>query len=153
MVPNNLQIDIQLTKGADRDSITEADTKKKTLYDATSRSQYYRTHAGHWKQRDEPDEEEQYRQADQINQVLKAQRQKASRERLKRKPGGVPVRKDGRRLFEDFMAEATKCRASGPRDLLIRNGSDDLKNAYNAASSLEFEQWVVFMDDLFKSKI
>ena len=103
-VPNNPQADQQLTGGNDWDAMAEAQARKKTLYDATSRSSYYRTHAGHWKQRDEPDEAEQDRQADRINQVLKAQRQKASRERLKRKDA-VPT-KQGKKLFDEFMREA-----------------------------------------------
>ena len=58
-VPNNPQADQQLTGGNDWDAKAEAQARKKTLYDATSRPGYYRTHAGHWKQHDEPDEAEQ----------------------------------------------------------------------------------------------
>ncbi len=108
LVPNNPQADKQLTGGGDWDAKAEAEAKKNTLYDAASRSGYYRTHAGHWKKRGEPDEEEQLRQADRVNKVLKAQRQRTSRERLKQK-GLVPI-KQGKKLFDEFMREASKAR-------------------------------------------
>ncbi len=98
LVPNNPQADKQLTGGGDWDAKAEAEAKKKTLYDSS-----YKTAAGHWKQHDEPDEEEQYRQADRINQVRKARREKESLERLKYK-GAVPT-KDGKKLFDEFMQE------------------------------------------------
>ena len=151
--PDQDSMEPQRTTKQDWDTKIESGRKKKTLCDATSRTQYYKTHAGHWKQRDEPDEDEQDRQADRINQMMRAQRQKASRERLRRKHGGVTTRKDGRKLFDEFMVEATKYKVSRPQVLLTRKGSDDLKNAYHAALSLEFDQWAVLMNDLFKGKI
>jgi hypothetical protein len=101
LVPNNPQADHQLTKGSDWDDKAEAAAKKNTLYDAA-----YRTVRGHWKQRDEPDEAEQFRQSDRIQQILRAQQQKASRERLKTK-NAVPTRK-GKKLFDEFMKEARR---------------------------------------------
>ena len=99
LVPNNPQADQQLTKGGHWDSKAETEARKNTLYDAA-----YRTAVGHWKHSDEPSEAEQFRQSDRIQQILKAQRQKASRERLKTK-NAVPTKK-GKKLFDDFMKEA-----------------------------------------------
>jgi hypothetical protein len=142
-VPNNPQADQQLTGGHDWDAKAEAQARKKTLYDATSRPGYYRTHAGHWKQRDEPDEDEQLRQADRINQVLKARREKESRERLKQK-GAVPT-KDGKKLFDEFMREANAHRPSSQNKRVRNKDLDTLRNLYSAASALEFDQWMIFL--------
>jgi hypothetical protein len=133
-VPNNPQADLQLTQGKHWDSKAEAEARKKTLYDA------YRTAAGHWKRSDEPDEAEQLRQSDRIQQVLRAQRQKASRERLKTK-NAVPTKK-GRKLFDEFMKEATQYRPSKKQSKLSAKDLKDLRNLYNAASVLEFDKWV-----------
>ena len=146
-VPNNPQADQQLTGGNDWDDKAEAQARKKTLYDAISRSSYYRTHAGHWKQRDEPDEDEQLRQADRINQVLKAQRQKASRERLKQKPGGVPVRRDGKKLFDEFIKEARSHQSATKTPSVTSKDLKTLRNLYNAATSLEFHRWLILVAD------
>lgn len=73
---------------------------KSTLYD----SSYYRTYAGHWKQRDEPSGEEQLKQADAINQLNQKRRAAAARQRLKDK-NAVPI-KGGKKLFNSFMEEA-----------------------------------------------
>jgi Fe-S cluster biosynthesis and repair protein YggX len=145
LVPNNPSADLQLTKGSDWDAKAEAEAKKNTLYDAA-----YRTARGHWKQRDEPDEAEQFRQSDQIQQILRAQRQKASRERLKTK-NAVPTRK-GKKLFDEFMSEANSNRPSKEKLNINSRNLNDLENAYNAASALEFDQWVIFMSDLFGSQ-
>ena len=147
-VPNNPQADQQLTGGNDWDAKAEAQARKKTLYDATSRSSYYRTHAGHWKQRDEPDEDEQLRQADRINQVLKARREKESRERLKQK-GAVPT-KDGKKLFDEFMKEANAHRSNRQRSIIGQRGNMELRNVYNAAFALDFKEWVNLAIDLLE---
>ena len=144
-VPNNPQADQQLTKGGHWDSKAEAQAKKNTLYDA------YRTAAWHWKRSDEPDEAEQFRQSDRIQQVLRAQRQKASRERLKTK-NAVPTKK-GKKLFDEFMKEATQYRPSNKRANDSAKSLEDLRNLYNAASALEFEQWTGLINDLPVSKI
>ena len=145
LVPNNPQADQQLTKGGHWDSKAEAQAKKNTLYDA------YRTAAGHWKRSDEPSEAEQFRQSERINQILSARRKKEAQERLKKK-GAVPT-KQGKKLFDEFIKEANAHRPS--RGMIKINTSDlnDLQNAYNAASALEFDKWVMFMNDLFSSRI
>ena len=114
--------------------------RKQTIDEASS----YRTYAGHWKQRDEPDEEEQYRQAERINQVLKAQRQKASRERLKQQ-GAVPT-KNGKKLFDEFMKEASQYRLAQTISTQRSDGLDLMQNLYNASSALDFQQWMTFAD-------
>ena len=99
LVSNNPRADLQVTGGKDLDDKVVEREKKRTLYDSS-----YRTHAGHWKQRDEPDETEQLQQSDRIRKHLLARQQQASRERLKSK-GAVPT-KQGKKLFDEFMREA-----------------------------------------------
>ena len=120
-----------------------------TLYDASS----YRTHAGHWKRRDEPGEPRKTEYLTIAPDALKKQKQWDARQRLKKKQGGVPIRKDGRKLFDEFMNEVN---SKFPSKLqLIKKTRDlsDLRNAYNAALALDFDGWVVFMNDLFKGQI
>lgn len=145
LMPNNPQADQQLTKGGHWDSKAEAQAKKNTLYDA------YRTAAGHWKRSDEPSEAEQFRQSDRINQILSARRKKEAQERLKSK-GAVPT-KQGKKLFDEFMKEANSHRPSRGKIKINTSDLNDLQNAYNAASALEFDKWVMFMNDLFSSRI
>jgi hypothetical protein len=148
LVPNNPQADQQLTGGKDLDDKIIELEKKRTLYDAAFRSHYNQTHTGHWKRSDEPDESEQLKQSDRIQQILKARRQQqVSRDRLKQKPGGVPVRPDGKKLFDEFMREAYSRR---PPQVVKKKMSKDpevLRNIYNAAYALEFEKWMVFAND------
>lgn len=145
LVPNNPQADLQLTKGTDWDSRAEAAAKKRTLYDAA-----YRTATGHWKDRDEPDEAEQFRQSDRIQQILSAKRKQAAQDLLKSK-NAVPTR-DGRKLFDEFMKEANAHRPFH-KPIETKWKSDDLQNIYNAASALEFEKWKLFLVDLLDSRI
>ena len=100
LVPNNPQADQQLTSGSDWDQEVIAREKKRTLYDSS-----YRTATGHWKRRDEPDDAEQLRQSDRIRKNFLARQQQASRERLKSK--GVVPTKQGKKLFDEFMKEAS----------------------------------------------
>ena len=142
LVPNNSRADLQLTGGKDlEDKVVERE-KKRTLYNSS-----YRTAAGHWKQNDEPSSDEQLRQSDRINQLLSARRKKEAQERLKSK-GAVPT-KQGKKLFDEFMKEANAHRPPKGRSNINTRDLKDLQNAYNASSALEFEQWVIFMSDLF----
>jgi hypothetical protein len=147
LVPNNPQADQQLTGGKDLDDKSIERDKKRTLYDNAFKSRYYQTHKGHWKLSDEPDEAEQLRQSDRIQQMLKARRQQqASRDRLMQKPGGVPVRPDGKKLFDEFMREAYSYR---PPQGVKKKMSKDLKvlrNIYNAAYALDFENWLALIN-------
>lgn len=68
----------------------------------------YRTVAGHWKDRDEPDAAEQDRQADAINKTMQRRKAAAGRDRLKAQ-NKVPTRAStGKKLFDQFCREAYK---------------------------------------------
>lgn len=88
---------------------------KNTLYDSS-----YRTAAGHWKRRDEPGEPRKTEYLTIDPGALKKQKQWDARQRLKKK-GAVPT-KQGRKLFDEFMKEAT-----GYRQLVATNQTEDLK--------------------------
>ena len=125
LVPNNPEYDRRT-----RDPEEVAAEKKAirdTLYDASS----YRTHSGHWKYRDEPMEPKttEYQRVDKkqfakdLDFWKKRNQQASARERLKKKPGGVPIRKDGQKLFEEFMRD-TRGQYKHKKD----TNHDDLKN-------------------------
>ncbi len=110
---------------------------KNTLYDSS-----YKTAAGHWKRRDEPGEPRKTEYLTIDPAALRKQKQWDARQRLKKK-GAVPT-KQGRKLFDEFMKEAYSHRP--PRE--IKSNAKDLemlRNLYNAASSLEFEKWLIFV--------
>jgi hypothetical protein len=137
-VPNNPAYDRQTIDP--EEVAAENDAINRTLYDSS-----YKTARGHWKRSDEPDEAEQLRQSDRIQQILRTQRQKASRERLKQKPGGVPVRPDGKKLFNEYMREAYSRRPPQAVKKKMSKDLEVLRNLYNAASVLEFDEWVLFV--------
>ena len=144
LIANNPQYD--RSKINSKEVAAERRAIKNTLYDSS-----YKTVAGHWKQRDEPDEAEQLRQSDRIRKHLLARQQKASRERLKTK-NAVPI-KQGKKLFDEFIKEANAHRPSRGKTRINTRDLNDLQNAYNSASALEFDKWVIFMNDLFCSQI
>lgn len=146
LLPNSPRADLQLTGGKDLDDTMVEREKKRTLYDSS-----YRTHAGHWKQHDEPSSDEQLRQSDQINKTLSARRKKEAQERLKSK-GAVPTKK-GKKLFDEFMKEANTHRHPKVNSKINIRSLKDLENAYNASSALEFDKWVIFMNDLFDTRV
>lgn len=146
LVPNNPQADQQLSSGNDCDQKVNAREKKRTQHDIS-----YRTATGHWKRRDEPDEAEQLRQSDSINQILSAGRKKEAQECLTMK-GAVPNKK-GKKLFDEFIKEANSHRPSTAKININTRDLNHFQNAYNAASVLEFGKWVIFMNDLFSSQI
>jgi hypothetical protein len=146
LVPNNPQADKQLTGGGDWDAKAEAEAKKKTLYDSS-----YKTAAGHWKQRDEPDEAEQLRQSDRIQQMLQAKRQRASRDRLKGK-GAIPT-KQGKKFFNEFMREAKSHQMQIEWQESNLNGLTRLRYIYNAANDLEFKEWIAMANSFMGNKI
>ena len=146
LVPNNPQADQQLSSGNDCDQKVNAREKNRTQHDIS-----YRTATGHWKRRDEPDEAEQLRQSERIRKHLLAKQQQASRDRLNSK-GAVPT-KQGKKLFDEFIKEANAHRPSRGKTRINTRDLNDLQNAFNAASALEFDKWVIFMNDLFSSRI
>ena len=154
-VANNPRYDKKygIDTGMDAKEIKKA--KKNTLYDMTDvyvkeiyggRYGYRQTASGRYRERDEPDDETQLRQADAIRKSLQLKKQKASRERLKAK-GKVPA-KAGKKLFEVFCKEAYKNRKP-----FKKLGNDDLQNIYNASQHLSYEKWLWFINDAYKSAI
>jgi hypothetical protein len=68
----------------------------------------------------------------------KRNQQASARERLKRK-GAVPT-KSGKKLFEEFCREAYKNKKENIDDA-------DLRNIYNAATQLEYDDWLWWIID------
>lgn len=76
----------------------------------------------------------------------KINQQSAARERLKRK-GAVPTRAaTGKKLFEEFCREAYKNRSQHIDDA-------DLRNIFNAAQYLTYQQWIIFLYDEYGGTI
>lgn len=76
----------------------------------------------------------------------KRNQQASARERLKKK-NAVPVRAaSGKKLFEEFCREAYRDRKQNIDDA-------DMRNIYNAANSLIYEQWIWFVNDEYSSRI
>lgn len=76
----------------------------------------------------------------------KINQQSAARERLKRK-GAVPTRAaTGKKLFEEFCREAYKNRLHHIDDA-------DLRNIFNAAQHLTYQQWIIFLYDEYSGTI
>lgn len=77
----------------------------------------------------------------------KQNQQSAARERLKRK-GAVPTRSSGKKLFEDFCKEAYKNRTQ-----TTTINDTDLRNIYNAATQLDYQQWLIWIMDEYRGMI
>lgn len=102
----------------------------------------YRTAAGHWKDRDEPDAPKQERQADAINKILQQKKSAAGKDRLKAQKK-VPIRAaTGKKLFEQFCKEAYKNKKQ-------KIDHADIVNIYNAAQHLTYEKWIWFVWDTY----
>ena len=150
-VPNNpkdneLYVDKQersREKKFNKDSMIFGSTEKESRYG-------YRTVAGHWKNRDEPDDEMQLKQSDAINKMMQKRKAASGRERLKTK-GAVPIRAaSGKKLFEDFVKTA---RQHQKHEQQKKNFDDaDMQNIYNAANSLSYEKWIWFVNDEYSSR-
>lgn len=107
---------------------------------------FRQTASGRWRDHDEPDDATQLKQADAINKTMQKRTAATGRERLKNK-GAVPVRVgSGKKLFEDFCREALKSNKQ-----IVDN--KDMRNLYNAANSLSYEQWLWFVNDEYSSRI
>ena len=103
-------------KKFNRDNMIFGSTEKESRYG-------YRTVTGHWKNRDEPDDETQLKQADAINKMMQKRKAASGRERLKMK-GAVPVRAaSGKKLFEEFCREAYENRKQIIDD--VKNSKDE----------------------------
>jgi len=97
LVPNNPEVD-RATKDP-KEVAAERRAIKNTLYDSS-----YKTAAGHWKQRDEPNEPKGTQHLTIAPDALRKHQQWTSRQRLKSK-NAVPTKR-GRKLFDEFMKEA-----------------------------------------------
>ena len=76
--------------------------------------------------------------------VWKQRSQQAlSRDRLKKK-GAVPT-KSGKKLFEEFCREAYKNKKETIDDA-------DLRNIYNAATQLEYDDWLWWIIDEYQKE-
>lgn len=143
-VPNNPAFDKEynLDNGMDRDAFAYA--KANTLYDIFSRYGTRRTASGKWRERDEPPEHIQLKQADMIRKQLQSKRAAAGRERLKA-ANKVPT-KSGAKLFEDFCREAYRNKKQNIDDA-------NMRNIFNAAQHLSYEKWIWFVNDEYASRI
>jgi hypothetical protein len=125
------------------------DAKKfllKKVYEVYGGSRGYRTTAsGRKVAYDEPTGDKELELADKIRQNLQKQRARASAARLKAN-GKVPTRKDGRKLFEDFMRDVNRIKKPNLED-------EDLRNIFNAARVLDYEKFLIFLADTSKGKI
>ena len=126
--------------GGDENQRNRITKRLKEIY--AGRYGYRQTASGRMRERDEPNEKEQLRQADTINKVMQKRKAAASRERLKSK-GAVPT-KAGKRLFEDFMIEVYE---KTGKQKSVRN-EEDLKQVYLAARALDFDKFLIFLTDV-----
>jgi hypothetical protein len=113
---------------------------------------YRKTASGYWRERDEPNAEEQDRQNDTIQKMLHKKKIEQSKARLKA-ANKIPI-KGGKRMFEakvfnEFMIEARKHSILNDKSRY----DDDVVNLYNAANALDLDSWMTFVDDLIKSRI
>jgi hypothetical protein len=113
---------------------------------------YRQTATGNWRERDEPNQAEQDRQNDAIQKMLHKRKVEQSKARLKT-ANKVPV-KAGKKMFEaktfkEFMVEAKKHSITREKSRY----DDDVVNLYNAANALDLDKWMIFVDDLIKSRI
>jgi len=128
--------------GGDETQRNRITKRLKEIY--AGRYGYRKTASGKWRENDEPNEKEQFRQADAINKMMQQRKSAASRERLK-KADKVPTRvATGKKLFDEFMREAYektgKQRSAG--------NQEDLKQVYLAARALEFDKFLIFLADI-----
>jgi glutamate synthase domain-containing protein 2 len=166
-VPHNSQENVRLAGVRNSDDTGTVDFKNQSLVNyshstatspmsrfqeaAKKSPHFYQTHAVYLKQLDESDESEQLRQSDTIRKILAARQASAARERLKKKD--AVLTKKGRKLFDEFMREANAYRPSKCQSILTMRKTEDLRNLYNAASALDFNNWLVFVNDFFKGQI
>ena len=113
---------------------------------------YRKTSSGNWRERDEPNAAEQDRQNDAIQKMLHRKKVEQSKARLKA-ANKVPI-KGGKKMFEaktfkEFMIEAKKHSISKDKSRY----DDDVVNLYNAANALNLDSWIIFVDEVIKSRI
>ena len=127
-------------KKFNRDNVIFGSTEKESRYGG------YRTAAGHWKNRDEPDPDTEMKQADAVNKMMQRRKAAAGRDRLKTQ-NKVPTRvATGKKLFEQFCKEAYRNTKKNIDDA-------DMRNIYNSAQHLPYEDWVWFVNDDYSGRI
>ena len=127
-------------KKFNRDNVIFGSTEKESRYGG------YRTAAGHWKNRDEPDPDTEMKQADAVNKMMQRRKAAAGRDHLKTQ-NKVPTRvATGKKLFEQFCKEAYRNTKKNIDDA-------DMRNIYNSAQHLSYEEWVWFVNDEYSARI
>jgi hypothetical protein len=128
--------------GGDETKRNRITKRLKEIY--SGRYGYRQTASGRMRERDEPSEREQLRQADAINKVMQKRKSAASRERLKT-ANKVPTRvATGKKLFDEFMIEVYE---KTGKQKSARN-EEDLKQVYLAARALDFDKFLIFLTDI-----
>lgn len=147
-VPNNPR-DNELYVDKKERSREKKFNRDNMLFGSTENEDFYgyrQTVSGRWRVRDEPNDETQLKQADAIKKMMQKRKELSSRERLKRK-GAVPTRvATGKKLFEDFCREAYKKRKQHIDNAVLRN-------MFDAAQHLSYQQWLIFLYDEYSGTI
>jgi hypothetical protein len=111
-----------------------------TILEVVRRSPgFYKTFSGHFKLRDEPDEDEQFRQSDQIQKSIQRRRSLASRNRLKAQ-SKVPTR-NGKPIFERNQILI---------DEDISRSLMQIRILYNSGRLMTFKQWLSIIDEIIE---
>jgi len=147
LVPNNPQADKQLTGGSNWDSKVIEREKKRTLYDG-----WHEPYKSHYKHNDEKGGPRITKHLTFSSSALIKQKERDARQRLKKK-NAVPTRKDGAKVYEEFMAEAKRVRSPSSTTRIAKEKIKDWENAYKAAQLLDQTTWVVLMKGLVTSLI
>jgi len=114
-----------------------------TILEVVRRSPgFYKTFSGHFKLRDEPDEDEQFRQSDQIQKSIQRRRLLASRNRLKSQ-SKVPTR-NGKPIFE---------RNQIVMDEDISKALMQIRILYNSGKLMTFKQWLHSITDVIDDSL
>jgi hypothetical protein len=128
--------------GGDENQRNRITKRLKEIY--AGRYGYRQTASGRMRERDEPSEREQLRQADTINKMMQKKKAAASRNRLKT-TNKVPTRvATGKKLFDEFMIEVYE---KTGKQRSIRN-EEDLRQVYLAARALDFDKFLIFLTDV-----
>ena len=111
-----------------------------TILEVARRSpSFYKTFSGHFKLRDEPDDDEQLRQSDLIQKSLQRRGTLASRNRLKSQ-SKVPTR-NGKPIFEKNQIVM---------DEDISKALVQIRILYNSDKLMTFKQWIILIISLIK---
>lgn len=121
---------------------TEKD-KIDTILEVVRKSpSFYKTFSGHFKLRDEPDEDEQFRQSDQIQKSLQRRKSLASRNRLKSQ-SKVPTR-NGKPIFERNQVVMNED---------ISKSLIQIRILYNSGKLMTFKQWLHSITDVIDDSL